>query len=279
MYANAVPIIFSTTADVTINGTTFHRGDLVRVDDPGDPEHTASLYLSVFGSERDLDAVYVRTDGKIIVSFDGSNPYTLGGLTFRYGDLALYDSTNHTASLYLKGNINTAGTDSFGNTDSIFRIGSGTVTSENIDAFDILPNGHLLISTHGTNSWLDKAGGGVLEFANEDLVEYDPIAKVATGIWFKGDDYFDTEENLKAIGLLSTTQILLTTELSVTIGGVTYQKNDIIQMDLDTGSASLFMDHTKLPSGTYGINAIHVIPEPATIGLLGLGILGLLRKR
>ena len=160
-------IIVSTSAAGTLNGVSFKMGDLIKIDDPADPDHTTSMYLSLFGSTRDLDAAYVYPDGKVLISVGGSGSITLGGVTFYPGDLVLYNPSTTTGILYLKGNNNTPGTDYFGNTSSIFRVGPSNPTSptnEDIDAVEILANGHILLSTNGTGAYLPALGGGLTIF-------------------------------------------------------------------------------------------------------------------
>ena len=168
------------------------------------------MYLSLFGSSRDLDAAYIYPDGKVLLSIGGSGSKTLGGVTFYPGDLVLYDPNTTTTILFLKGNNSTPGTDYFGNTQSIFRVGPSNPTSptnEDIDAVELLTNGHLLLSTNGTGAYLPASGGGVLQFFNEDLIEYDPVNKVAVGIYFDGSAYFTQDENVKAFAILSQDEV------------------------------------------------------------------------
>jgi cysteine-rich repeat protein len=167
-------IILSTAADATIAHPplTFHDGDLVEYDPVND---TATLFFSEthFAANADIDAVHVRPDGTIILSTDATA--TLGGLTFRDGDLALYNPTTDTATLLFS-------EDAFG-------------TDENIDAVAELLNGHLVLSVaRPTGAIL-----GGLAFRDGDLVEYNPATDTAT-LYFS-EDNFDNDENIDAVDL------------------------------------------------------------------------------
>jgi len=272
----------STANPGVLNGVTFYAGDAVSID-PTAPNTTASMYAPyVFGTTqsnaKDLDAAYIRNDGKMLVSHSATG-YTSSGVTIYQGDIALYDPATHTQSLYLNGNTATGRTDAFGNTTSIFKTSGGAATSEDIDGVDVLSNGHILLSGNNSGTMRVAAqGGGLLAFENEDVIDYDPVAKTAT-MFFDGSTYFASDENLKDFALLSPTQMIFTTAASFTVGGNTYQNNDIVQVDLNTKAMSMYMSHTLLPATpVYAIDTIAVVPEPATLLLLGLGGL-LLRKK
>ncbi|HHO59824.1 MAG TPA: LamG domain-containing protein, partial [Thiotrichales bacterium] len=90
-------IILSTTGSATLGGLSFSDGDLVDYDPVND---SATLYFdeSLFSANEDIDAVYIMSNGHILLSTTGSA--TLGGLSFSDGDLVEYDPVSDTATLY-----------------------------------------------------------------------------------------------------------------------------------------------------------------------------------
>jgi len=154
-------ILLSTTNGATLGGLTFAKGDLVEYNSATD---TATLYLdnALFsGSQPNIDAVYVNGSGNIILSTAGNA--TLGGLSFGSGDLAEYNPSTDTATLYFDGSLFAGG--------------------ENIDAAHILSaNGNIVLSTG------DAATLGGLSFGAGDLVEYDSATDTAT-LYFDGSNF------------------------------------------------------------------------------------------
>jgi len=272
-HVRAVPIVISFSTRATLGGNTYEKGDLVRIDDPTNPAGTNSLYATVLGNNRNLDAFHVQSDGKILLSHDGS-VYTLGGVSFRAGDVVRYNPLNGATELYLLGNTSTAGPDIFGNTTSIFRTSGGLPTTENVTTLGLLANGNILLSVAAATARLDYVGGGLLAFQDEDVVEYDPVAKKAIGVFFDATPYYTVQTN--GFSPLSSTEVLVSTVTAVTISGITYTNDQIFKINTSTGTASLFM---SLPKDCGTIDAIWVIPEPATILLLGLGGVMLRRKQ
>jgi len=274
MCTQATEVIVSVAGAMTLGSNTYNQSSLVKITDPTNPTLTNSLYNAMFGTTKDLDAVHVQNDGKILASFTGSGTLTFGGVTFYQGDVIRYDPVAGTSELYLKGNTGatTPTTDIWGNTTgySVFKTAGGASTSENLSNLDLLSNGHILLSSAATTSYV-AYGTGVLAFQDEDVIEFDPVTKKAVGIYFDGTPYYSVQTN--AFARLSSTEVLVSTTANVTIGSTTYTPKQIIKIDTSASTASLFM---TLPTN---IDAITVVPEPATLALLGLGGLLLRRKR
>ena len=86
--ADATVMVLSTIDGATLGGVTFRDGDLVRYDDVTD---TATLIFDEdgFSANENIDALHVLANGNILLST--VNDATLGGLTFRDGDIVEYD--------------------------------------------------------------------------------------------------------------------------------------------------------------------------------------------
>ena len=168
-------IVLSTSSsaeyDVVGPDPTFSDGDLVLYDPVAD---TATIFLDedLFSNNADIDALHLLGNGNYILSTTDSE--TLGGLSFRDGDLVEYNPFTDTATLFFNEDLFTG--------------------NEDINAVHILDNGHIVLST--TN---DASLGG-LSFENGDLVEYDPIAGTAS--LFLDEDLFSSGENVDAAHVL-----------------------------------------------------------------------------
>ncbi len=245
----------------------------------------------------------------IILSTDSTE--TLGGLTFGDDNLAEYNPTTDTATLYFNGALFSLPTEdidaahvlangniilstvseatlgglTFGNGDLIeynpttdvgtlyFDESLFSGGDEDIDAVHILDNGNIILST------LDGATLGGLTLGSGDLAEYNPTTDVAT-LFFDGS-LFDGSENIDAAHILDNGNIILSTDGAATLGGLTFANGSLAEYNPTTDVATLYFDES-LFSTNANIDAVYVttVPEPATIALLGLGCLALIgRKR
>jgi len=248
--ANATTIIISTTNTETLGGLTFENADLAEYDPATD---TATLFFDedLFTANENIDAVHVPDNGHIILSTVGAAE--LGGLSLRNGDLVEYDPVSGTATLFFS--------------EDLFS------SNEDIDAVSILANGNIVLSTVGA------ATLGGLTFADGDLIEYNPVTDIAT-LYLDGDLFADGE-NIDAADVLASGNIILSTVNAATLGGLTFRQHDLVEYNPLTDVATLYLSG-DLFSNVANINAVHIVttvPEPATIVLLGLASLVLIRPR
>ena len=261
----------------------------------------ANAILVIFATAL-LSMVFASpANATIILSTDFSE--TLGGLSFNSDDLAEYDSTSDTATLYFDGTLfggnenidaahvlangniilsvekdgTTLGGLTFGNGDLIEynpTTDVGTLyfdeslfgSNEDIDAVNILDNGNIILST------IDGATLGGLTFGGGDLAEYNPTTNVAT-LFFDGS-LFDGAENIDAVHILDNGNIILSTAGGATLDGLTFANGSLAEYNPTTDVATLYFSEA-LFSNNANIDAVYVttVPEPATIALLGLGSL------
>lgn len=176
--------LISTDTQATLGGLTFTSGDIALYDAAAG---TASLFFDegLFSNSANIDALSLLPSGNLVLSTSAGE--TLGGLTFRDGDLVEYDLANGVATIFLS--------------EDLF---SG---NENIDGVHVFALG-ILLST-STNATL-----GGLTFEDGDVVLYDPTTGVAT-LYFDEDD-FGGNENVDAIAAPEPgTAVLLATGLAL----------------------------------------------------------------
>jgi len=254
-----------------------------------------------------LGAVAAKpVNATIILSTDSSE--TLGGLSFRAGDLANYDPTTNTATLFFSeelfgGNEDIDALHILDNGNIILSTSSGALlgglsfgdgdlveynpltdvadlyfsealfgSDENIDAVHILDNGNIILST------ADGAMLGGLSFTSGDLIEYNPATDIAA-LFFDGA-LFDGSENIDAVHIHDNGNIVLSTAGAATLGGLTFQNGDLIEYNPTTDIATLYFNE-NLFSSNANIDAVYVTstPEPATMAMFGFGGLILICQR
>jgi hypothetical protein len=149
-----------------------------------------------FTAEEDIEGIWVFGNGSILLATVGNA--TLGGLAFEPEDLVLYDPVANVASLFFDG-------------DAEF-----TLAEEEIDAFSILTNGNLIIST------VSAASLGGVAFQPDDLIEYNPATNVAS-LFFNGDlEFAATNENIDAVFFIpepSTAVLLMVGLVGLAVSG------------------------------------------------------------
>jgi hypothetical protein len=234
-----------------------------------------------------------------------ANGATLGGLTFRDGDIVRYDTVAGTASLFFSENafsanenvdafsmlpnghllLSTAGNSTIGGLN--IRPGdvaeydpvSGVATlffnqnlflnAANIDAFTVLPNGHVVLST------VDSETLAGLAFRDGDLVEYNPVSGAAS--LFFNEDLFAANEDIDAVSVLEDGSIVLSTETGAILGGLSFRDGDLVRYFPLTNTAILYFSESAF-SANENIDAVFV-PEPGTGLLLAMGLAHLSRRR
>jgi hypothetical protein len=244
--AQAAQIYLSTTNAASLAGLGFRDGDIVRYDTV---TGVATLFFDedLFSANENIDAFHLRNNGNILLST--ATGATLGGLTFRDGDVVEYDPVGGVATLFFSEDLFT--------------------NSANIDGFSLLTNGQLVLST--TTS--ETLGG--LFFRNGDLVAYDPVSGTAS--LFLDEDLFTADEDIDAVRVLGDGTILLSTANAATIGGLSFLDGDVIRYDRNTDTAVLEFSES-LFAANENLDGLFA-PEPGTGLLLALGLAGLARRR
>ena len=221
-------IILSTKSTARLGGLTFTDKDLAEYDP--DPD-TATLYLdgAAVGVTQDIDAVHVLANGHLVLST--INTVTLAGLTFENEDLVEYDPVADTATMLFDGSTLFSG----GSTD--------------VSAVHVTDSGHLVLSNE-----YDVTLGG-LSFEPNDLVDYDPATD--TAVLLLDGDAVGLVGWINAVHLLANGHIVLSTEASATLGGLSFNPGDLVDYDPVADTASLHFDGA-LFSSTEDVRSAHV---------------------
>lgn len=202
----------------TAGGVAFADEDIL-IKDMG----TGAWSLFIDGSDiglanTDIDAFELQADGSLLMSFD--TDFTLSGLgavddsdILRFTPTSTGDTTAGSWSWYFDGSD----------------VGLST-SDEDVDAFALLPDGRLLVSTLGSFSVTGASG------ADEDLIAFTPTALGSTtsGAWamyFDGSDVglsSTSNEDVNAAWVDAAGKIYLSTVGSFGVTGVSGDGSDII---------------------------------------------------
>lgn len=170
----------------------------------------------------------------LALSTDSAAPgATLGGVTFTNGTVAQYDTVANTTTL-------------------IFNE-SNFASAENVDAFELLPNGHMILSA------ITTATLGSLTFSDGSLADWDPVSLTAN-LYFN-ESTFDgagNSKNIDAVAVLANGHLLISTENPESLGGLAFQDGDVVEWDPVNLSASIFFSEALFGGANVDIDAFDV---------------------
>ncbi len=146
--------------------------------------------------------------GTIHLSTEGGA--TLAGVSFTGGDVVEYDDVALSVTV----------------PDAFDESSFNPPPSEEIDAFELLPSGNMILSTR-TNAILNGYA-----FGNGDLVEYDPVNDIVTQTIFSEALFGPGGGNIDAVAVLPNGHILISTWDPETLPGVgSFRDGDVIEWD------------------------------------------------
>jgi hypothetical protein len=237
--APAGALLVSTAADEVVDGKNFFSGDLIAA---GGAPGLSGLYLSatIFDEDGvDVNAADFLPNGHLLLSVSDDAGATLAGVHVDDGDLVEYDPQTGMASLYLD--------------ESVFG------TNVDIDAVEVLANGHLLVSFRR-----DETVAGTL-YLDGDVVEYDPVG--GTFSLFLSEALVGGAD-IDAFSVKFDGHYLLSANATFTLGATTFNDGDVVDYDPVSGAGTKVID---LDPRTVGGADIDVVvnggPLPCSDGL------------
>ena len=145
----------------------------------------------------------VANANTIILSETTNGTIGTNNLSYEDEDLVALNTATNTASLFLDG-------------DTVF------TNEEDIDAAHLLANGNILLST------TTSASIGGLNFADEDIVLYNPTTMMAS-LFLDGSTIFSGDEDINAFSLLSNGNYVLSTTTNANINGFMFEDEDLVE--------------------------------------------------
>jgi hypothetical protein len=237
-----VVLYFSLGSGGTVGGVSVANEDIVAFDGT-----QFSLYFDgsdVGLSSFTIDAFAVTGPSEILLSFTGSG--TVGGVSTDDSDVVRFTATSLGAT--------TAG--SF----SMYFDGSDvglTTSDEDVDAIELLSNGHLLVSTTGSVSVSGVSG------ADEDLLEFTPtsLGPSTAGSWslyFDGSDVglSSSSEDVDGLAVDASGNVYLSTTGSFSVNGRSGADEDVFVFtpsSLGSTTAGTFAPALFFDGSLYGL--------------------------
>ncbi|MEM6561407.1 MAG: PEP-CTERM sorting domain-containing protein [Planctomycetota bacterium] len=205
----------------------------------------------------DLDAFHLLPSGNVLVSslFNGN----FNGTIFDDGDIVEIDPDLLTVTTVFS-------------SDDVF-----SSTFEDISAVTVAPNGDLLIST-----LTDATFETTTTFTDGDIMRYNPTTEDVTLEVAEASIFDDGDGDIYGLHLLEDGRYAISSVSDEVVSGVAFEDGDIFIWDPITDTAELFFDEDDFTgTNTYDVDAVYIvsIPEPATLGLLSVAGLGMLRRR
>jgi hypothetical protein len=161
---------------------------------------------------------------------------TLGGLTFKDGDVVRYDPAAATATAVLL-------------ESSLFAM------DEDIDALQAYEGDDRVVLSTETDASLSG-----LAFADEDLVEYSPSSGVAV-LLFDGSAHFAADEDIDGAYVYDDGRIALSTRTDATLAGLAFNDDDIVEYDPTVNTATLVFDGALHFSANENIDALQMLED------------------
>ena len=205
----------------------------------------------LFAENRVLDAAYGRINDIILLTTPGA---VLDGLRFGHSSLSEYHPTTNIATLLFD--------------EYLF------AKSELLDTVYITDNNNIILST--------APGGmlGSLTFKDSAVPEHSPATNTAA--LFFNKDLFARNELPDAVYVPDNNNTILSNAPGTILGSLTFENTNLIAYNPITNVAALRFQKSIFANDVNALDirtADFVVPEPATIAMLSLGTLFLLRKR
>ena len=128
------------------------------------------------------------------------------------------------------------------------------ISDEDIDAVCVLANGNIVLSTQ------DQAKIGGLRFNDGDLIEYNPVTDMSKLLFSEG--FFSEDEDIDAVSILESGNILLSTKGNASLGGLRFRQNDLVEYDPSNQRATIYMSGGLFSFGDKSLDAVYVVvPE------------------
>ncbi len=113
---------------------------------------------------------------------------------------------------------------------------------------------YLVLSTSG-----DANIGGV-NMDNDDFLEYTVTDDIGTVI-LNGNDFFEDNEDINALGILSNGNVIFSTAGNARIGSLTIDDDDVVVYNPSSGAADIYFSGSHFISGNEDVDAVCALPD------------------
>lgn len=243
------PLLFSLGSSATLSGVTFQNEDIVAWDGTaftmffdGSDVVSTSLTIDGFAVAGTRDVLLTFSSyGSVpgVTNFDDSD-------VLRFTASSLGNTTAGTWSMYFDGSD----------------VGFST-NDEDVDGVELLPNGHLLVSTVGVFSVTGVSG------QDEDIIEFSPtmLGPTTSGSWsmyFDGSDVglTNSEEDIDGLAVSGSGSLYLSTTGAFSVPALSGQDEDIFVFaptTLGSATSGIFVSLLFFDGSAHGLSLNDVV--------------------
>ena len=238
--------------------------DVVRFDTQTGDAQKVFDGSAFFDNNENVDAVDLLSNGNLLISTTSNSSIDDGSQSFSDGDLLEIDISGTTPSFV-----------------SRFLIATDLYEEdEDIDGFSTLSGSSGFATTSGS------ADANSIDLDDGDVIRFD-LANPSTtaSLYFDDDVECSSSADIDAISILSDNTMAISTLGSESIDGNAFERGDVVVLARDGATwafSEILFDGSDENFGfgsNVTLNAVHVVPEPASLCLLLVGLLLLTRVR
>lgn len=223
------PIVLSTAGTATLGGTTFENEDAVAF------TSTATTIpfdgSTIFAGNENIDAFHFIDSDNVLLSTTGNA--SIGTTSFRDEDVVQYTFSTGVATIIFDGSTIFSGNEDI---DAVYQIDADTI----------------LIST------MEPAAIGGNNYQDNVMIQY-TLSTGANSEFFDLQNYTAGGSDIDGFHILPNGNYLVSTDNTETIGALTFEDEDVIELDIGTPGVTLYFDGDANYSADEETDAVSLI--------------------
>lgn len=229
------PIVLSTAGTATLGGTTFENEDAVAF------TSTATTIpfdgSTIFAGNENIDAFHFIDSDNVLLSTTGNA--SIGTTSFRDEDVVQYTFSTGVATIIFDGSTIFSGNEDI---DAVYQIDADTI----------------LIST------MEPAAIGGNNYQDNVMIQY-TLSTGANSEFFDLEDYTTGGSDIDGFHIHPNGNYLISTDDTETIASLTFEDEDVIELDIGAPSVTLYFEGDANYSADEETDAVSLIVPTITL--------------